>query len=345
MLTTRYDVNNYNSISLEGYDYRLPSAILSIIIKLTNELGIIAQPPVRTNAASTSSEEWEPATNYKRTPMKRNKSNSKMREMNDETWTSTRGFKVTKIEKKEGMDKIINDIRVCLNKISTKNYDIQKDSAFLLINNLIDNDSDGEHPSDEDEGKLSASDNVTKIANVIFDIASANKVHSELYARLYKELTQKFDIFGEIIRNIVDQYLIGITTIECVDQNVDYDKFCNNNKLNDKRKAMALFIVNLMKQDIIGDKEVGRIVITLLELVISYKDSSERLPEVDEITENIFVFMTSANLELKTLSNWEDILNIIKQCSQYKSRDCLGISSRAIFKYMDMLDYTKSHSN
>jgi hypothetical protein len=90
-----------------------------------------------------------------------------------------------------------------------------------------------------------------RIANSIFDIASTNKFYSELYAILYKELTGKFPVFKEIIIRFISQYLENIGKIQFIDSNKDYDLYCENNKLNDKRKAMSAFLVNLMKLELI----------------------------------------------------------------------------------------------
>jgi hypothetical protein len=47
-------------------------------------------------------------------------------------------FKATVIEKKDGIEKLINDIKVALNKISAKNYDQQKDSVIQTIQTIFD---------------------------------------------------------------------------------------------------------------------------------------------------------------------------------------------------------------
>jgi len=48
--------------------------------------------------------------------------------------------------------------------------------------------------------------------------------------------------------------------------------------------------------------------------------------------------------DLKEHELWENIENNIKKLSQYKAKEHLSISSRSIFKYMDILDQIKKQS-
>jgi len=242
------------------------------------------------------------------------------------SWEKQKQFQTTKIEKKEGLEKIITDVRVCLNKISNKNYEGQRDSVIVLIDQII---------NQEDAGEI----NLNKVANSLFDIASTNKFYSELYATLYKELTVLYPVFKDIVNDIIRQYLENVKSITTVDPNVDYDKYCDNNKINDKRKAMTAFIVNLMKQGILEKDEVSDIILKLEEMVVGYMSEPNRGDYVDEITENIFIFITMSVNELRENAKWEEITRNIRECSQCKSKDYPSMSSRAIFKYMDMADH------
>jgi hypothetical protein len=176
----------------------------------------------------------------------------------------------------------------------------------------------------------------------IFDIASTNKFYSELYANLYKQLTEKYPIFQSIIIDFIkEKYLENIHKIEYVDQNVDYDKYCQNNKENDKRKAMSVFIINLMKQELIQKQEVLNIILQLENLVLKYIDEENKLNEVEEITENIFLFLINGKEELKNIESFEPVFQNIIKCSQYKVKEHPSISSRALFKYKDIVDAYK----
>ena len=133
----------------------------------------------------------------------------------------------------------------------------------------------------------------------------------------------------------------SIDKIIYVEASVDYDKYCNNNKDNDKRRATTVFMVNLMKKNLFDKTSVLNIVIKLQDLVLSFIDQENKTNEIDEITENISLFISSSNKEFINEDKWETVINNIIFCSQLKVKEHLSISSRSIFKYKDIIDLIK----
>jgi hypothetical protein len=316
----RYTLQDYSNVLFSGFNYKLPDDISSTIERLTKELGV-----------STSDKVDEPEVyenRLRRTDLGLKRSrpyDQRFKNKNDDSWKSPVPFKATKIEKKEGVEKQTNDIRVCLNKISNKNYEQQRDAIFELI---------------DDE----SNDIVQKeVAQSIFDTASSNKFYSELYAGLYKDLIEKFSIFSVFIVNLIDEYYDSMDAITNIDSDEDYNLYCENNKTNDKRKATSTFIVNLMVKGVIDKLDVLNLVVRMQEKVISMVDLDNKTYEVDEITENLFILITlvASHLSGDFGDNFIKIRDNIETCSKYKTKDHKSISSRAIFKYMDMLDKIK----
>lgn len=238
---------------------------------------------------------------------------------------ATIAFKPTKIEEKEGIEKQISDIRGLLNKISTKNYDPQKEAIIIKLTDIL-----------ESEGAVENNEHV-KIATIIFDIASTNKFFSELYALLYSELIARFSIFKDVLSGFVDRYMKSLYKIHYVDHNVDYDGFCNYTKTNDLRKAMASFIINLMKKGVLHADEVHHIIIDIQDILQKYIQEDNRTNEVDEIVENMYIFITQSREQLSKYPDWNKrILAFVKTIANMKSKEQKSLSSRAIFKCMDI---------
>ena len=321
---TKYNLEQFKTIQLSHFSYVLPDVVLSIVANLSKELGVLNTPSTSTSYIGKTNNDYGFSDNNNK--YRKNRSIPLV----SKPWEKVKPFKTTVIDKKEGMDKRINDIRICLNKISNKNYDIQRDSIIQYIEEL-------RNEIEEEEELLQFSQQ--KIATAIFDIASNNKFYSVLYAVLYKELIEKFSVFKEILGGFIDLYLTNMKLIEYVDPNTDYDKYCLNNKENDKRKAMSVFIVNLMKNDILEKEQVLTIIKQLQEMVLNYIDTPDKLNEVEEITENIFLFITTAKDDF-TIDNelWKSIVETVRTCSQMKYKEHPSLSSRAVFKYMDILD-------
>ena len=342
-----YSLEDYTSIMSNGYDYVLPENVINIIKQLTNDLGILE--PI--NTQDEKKKKYENDRTHRDFKYRDSNNFNTKRNKNavEPTWEKLPSRRPTKIEKKEGIEKTINDIRTCLNKISNKNYDSQRDLILKYIeelNNAVKTSTIDEEEQQEQQEIKAPEENVEliKVANAIFDIASNNKFYSEIYANLYKELINKFEIFDKIISKYVEQYLDSIKQIKYVDSNEDYNKYCENNKLNDKRKAMSAFIINLMKNQIIQKEKVLDIILMLQNLVFEYVDVDNKTNEVDEITENIFIFSTMSATEFVNVPEWDNIKSNIVKCSQYKAKEHKSISSRAIFKYMDILDFFKKNN-
>ena len=151
----------------------------------------------------------------------------------------------------------------------------------------------------------------------------------------------KYPIFRELVRNFIDTYIESIHTIEYVEPEVNYDKHCLNNKNNDKRRAMSVFMVNLMKKQLLSKEDVINSILQLLELVVSYIDIEKKNYDIEEITENIFLFISTAEKELLEEPKWTIVYDMIKQCSQMKTKEHKSITNRAVFKYKDICDLLK----
>jgi len=328
----RYSLNDYNEILFGTYGhsagdeetpmkYTLPPAVLSIISLLAKKFGSTPVLPPQQEVRQ-------------RKPRQSSNHNSKHSE---DSWISSRDFKPTMIiEKKEGADKIMNDIRAALNKISNKNYDSNKDMIIGYLNELM-KDKQANEEKEEKEEK----DEFTKIANNIFDIASTNKFFSEIYAKLYKDISTQFpDVFNPILTSFLQGFTSTMKTIKYVDQKDNYDDFCKYNKGNDKRKATSIFITNLVKMEVIQSDVLYKIIQEIQGILTACMDEKNRINEVEEITENIFLLITNNVAFLKSCTNKEIIQNI-QTISTLKPKDKQSISSRAIFKCLDIVDKCK----
>jgi hypothetical protein len=273
---------------------------------------------------------------------------------NAEDWNSGKSFKATKIMTKEGVEKDINDIRISLNKISNKNYETHRDLIVLLVEKFMEDDlenssGDRRSPSElamqrllgteahlpNDENTLM---NIKKIAQFIFDIASTNKFYGDIYADLYKELVEKFEIFSTILNDFVSNYNNNIYTLQYVDSNVDYDAYCEYNKANEIRRATASFLVLLMNRSVLKTYTLTDLIIHFQSVFTKYISEENRTNEADEITEVLFILITLGAEILSTLPEWESTIipNIIIT-SKLKAKEQKSMSSRSVFKYMDLL--------
>lgn len=188
-------------------------------------------------------------------------------------------------------------------------------------------------------------ENMMKIGHSIFTIASSNSFYSELYAKLFKILMDEHEIFKKIFEDNYKVFMNLFDNIEYVDPKKNYDKFCEYTKTNDNRRAMSLFLVNLMKNNVIEKDEILEIIINLQKLIMKYIAKPDKTNEVEELNENLYIIITSSSNKIKFGSD-EGTENIIKDIEfigmlKPKMKEYPSITNKTIFKHMDIITELK----
>jgi len=302
-----YNIDAIQRIMEEEAPYSLSSSVLNIIRELENEVKSTV------DISKPKTKEYTPRTSGNQRKL-------------EEKWETIVSVKpnIMKISK-EGFEKQLSDLRSMLNKLSTKTYETLRTKIIDQINEIT-----------TDEAQ---SENAQKIVEFIFDTAISNKFYSELYSQLYKELIDMFPIFKDVIEPFMQQYMESIHMICAVDQNADYDGFCDNNKKNEKRKATTVFMANLLKHSVIDELRIIEMIVAMQDLSEKYIEEENRKSEVEEITENLFLLITSTPGSLKTTEVWQTKIEPdIRRFAAYKSKDKISLSNRVIFKYMDIVE-------
>ena len=254
----------------------------------------------------------------------------KLKEPTNEDWESLRNFQTTILLKKEGIDASIDQIRKHLNKITTKTYDSLKAKIIIEINSII---KEGNQESPEMLVELN------KIGEALFTIASGNSFYSDMYAKLYKELMELYPFMTTIFKTNFDNFRELFNKIEYCDSTVNYDAFCANNKLNEKRRALSAFYVNLMKLKIIPGDSILDIINSLQDYILRAIDMPDHKPIADELSEILFILITSGTNKFVDKTNWQAVKLVVKQISAMKPAEHISITNKTVFKHMDMIDH------
>ena len=256
------------------------------------------------------------APTYQKTPNFKEK-NSKKTKAN---WELLRNFKVTKIEKKiDGVEKEMNILREFLNKITENTYNENSEKILLKIRNF------------KNDKK-----NLIIICKYIFEMASTNQFYSEIYAKLYKKLINEFDeMLDECVKNL-QIFFDGFEEIIYINSDDDYDKFCDMNELNDKRKAMSYFFMNLMKKDVIDIETILNFIILLHEKIFNLLKQENKHYIIEEYVENIFIFLNNNDSFFENNEKWIKIYKDIEQILNFKKSEYPSLTNKIKFKYLDI---------
>lgn len=305
----RYTGADFEKIQMDGFTYVLNPETMKIIQSIATQVGspeYIKTPQFENNRLINNNN--------------RNKKNKSM-DMNNADWHSAKNISTTVINKKEGIDSSIDQIRKHLNKMTNKTYTSLKEKIIEEIEKINIEEND-----------------MTKIGEAIFSIASGNSFFSSMYAELFKELMEKFDSMRVIFDTNFDKFRSIFNTIDYCDPNTDYDKFCANNKMNEQRRAISLFYVNLMIQGVIPSGKLIDIIRDLQNYMNRIIVVENNKSIVDELSEILYIIITNSYEKLNKVDGWKEIREFVVVVSEMKTVNVASISNKTIFKHMDMLD-------
>jgi len=333
----QYTILDYEDITNAGFICNLSQETLNVISKLSEQVGA---PTYIKTPIFLKKDVKGPGLGmglglgasgglggYKKTKPRAN-------EITDDDWEAIRAFQTTQKHISEGIEKNMDNIRGFLNKITDKNEDAMIRDIKNEISQLITHETSQE--------------NMMKIGYSIFNIASSNSFYSELYARLFKSLMNDYDIFKKIFEDNFKEFMNLFNTIEYVDSKKNYDKFCDYTKTNDKRRAMSLFVVNLMINEVIEKDEIIDIINQIQKLISSYICKAEKSNEVEELTENLYIIITKSKECLASVESihesWATIINNLEFVSMLKPKmkEYPSITNKTIFKHMDIIEEVKN---
>jgi hypothetical protein len=334
----QYDMNDYEEITNAGFICNLTQDTLDMISKLSEQVGaptyiktpIFLKKESRVSSlgmglgsaisAMASSGMGGIGGGFK-------KNKNRASEITDEDWETIRHFQTTTKHVSEGIQKNMENIRGYLNKMSEATFDKMVNEIKAEISQLIEHDT-----SDE---------NMMKIGHSIFSIASSNSFYSELYAKLFKILMDEYEVFKKIFEDNYKVFMNLFDNIEYIDPKKNYDKFCEYTKTNDNRRAMSLFLVNLMKNGVIEKDEILEIIRNLQKLIIKYIAKPDKTNEVEELNENLYIIITNSCKQIK-FGEDEMTENIVKDIEfvgllKPKMKEYPSITNKTIFKHMDII--------
>ena len=330
----KYNLQDFANISFDGFNLVVPEETINLINLLSKQVGspsYIKTPIFKKNDNAKKND----CLFTNGMCNENNKLNSKKRkgykgiEITNDDWETLRTFQVTKIEKKTGINIHIDQVRLMLNKLTDKTFLDIRDKIINIIEELISNNTVDEE--------------MIQISTTIFELASTNKFYSKIYADLYAELLKKYNFLRPIFDKNYDSYVDIFKNIDYADPNKDYDRFCEVNKINEKRKSISTFFVNLSINNIILKESIINIMKDLLLCILELIQQIDKKNEVDELTENIAILYNKqifdSNINYNDyLIEGKTITEVITILSTSKSKDYKSLSNKAIFKYMDLVD-------
>jgi hypothetical protein len=251
--------------------------------------------------------------------IKLDKSKHKLDEITLQTINSLKkqlNIPVTEILKKTTINKQddISQIFKILNKLTDKTYEKLKPELFEIII------------------KINSLEEITKITELIFKIASSNIFYSTIFSKLYFELINIKKEFFNIFQDRFDIHTQGIYNLNYIDPNVNYDEYCLYIKRVEYLKSSLTFFINLMKHNICPLDNIVDLCLKLQNELLLNNATTE---QNEEYINNIYIIIKECIEYLIFHNNMETIYNNVIQIKN------LNISKKINFKCMDIIDIIK----
>ena len=243
-------------------------------------------------------------------------------------------FKATIMKKYEGFDKTLAAIRINLQKLTEMNFDKLKIELKEYITQIITN---------------GVKEEIYRMCDTIINEFSKSQPFSNLMAKLYSELLNEYnneelsDMLNIFIKSY-DDIITNIKSSDGIDHQASqeaYDEFCSNNDKNRLRQSMGLFMINIMKYNIIEKDYVLNIINYFQDMLFKAIYEKDKKSVVDELTENIYILIVNSKDDLKDLKERDNIMEKVNTLSKLSVKDCISLTSRSKFKHMDILDSFK----
>ena len=386
-ITHRYDLPDYAAFMNMGFELKLPDDVLKSVSDLADLVGAatyIKTPvfPVRAGSefrssgggdATAASAGYHIAGSSANTFQSRfghdaggsghsimrssgASSSSRSQQIPNNEWETILSFQKTELKKKEGIELGIDNIRSYLNKLTDKTYATMFSNILKEITELFTASTDD---TSEEHNTVAV---MNRVALSIFNTASSNAFYSAIYARLFRDLMAQeqekeggpYAVFRDLFERNLASFMSLFETIEYCDPKKNYDKFCDINKANEKRKAMSLFIVNLMKNGIVDKTQVLALMRQIQELMYTNMRQEGKTNEVDELTENLYIMVkhshatftatstatatATATADTDAAESFKTRVEQITEISKLKLKSKPSITNKTIFRHLDMLD-------
>ena len=334
----KYNLQQANAILFAGFHYVIPDETINAFNFLSAQIG--SNSFINNNVFQKR--EPEKGKEGDRDDLdqgykldKRRKKGNKGMEVLTEDWDNIRSFQATKIEQKSGLDAIIDKLKLAMSKLTKDKYLIIKEQIIGVLNEIVEAEPDLNVLTD-------------RIGNIMFDIVLSNKTLLKLYSDLLADLLGTYSWLSQSLNNHFEKYLDLFKDMKYFDPDRDYDKFCDMNVTNEKRKLTSQIFVYLSLNGIIPKSSIYELLISLLRTMAEYINLPDKKFEVDEISENMAILFNKDIIKTVEDANDYDedlyiingltIVELITVFAKSKAKDYKSLSNKSIFKCMDLVE-------
>tara|TARA_Y100000389_G_scaffold204833_1_gene260018 strand:- start:543 stop:1430 length:888 start_codon:yes stop_codon:yes gene_type:complete len=256
------------------------------------------------------------------------KTNTPKREY--ENWNNIRGFKITQFKKSEDLDIIKNKIKIEINKITNKNFEVIQRNIIELMENV---------------NNLEYNEKET-IYLFIYDILSKNSFNFKINCNLLKNLLN-IEQFKELIFVKIKTYQIifneELFSCQISNTNENYDMLCKYNESKDKRINYTNFFAHMFLFDIYLHETLFENIFYIQNKMTLYKNDINNKNQNIELSHHIFTFLNKNVInKIKIYELFNKVIENLENIKNANVKDNVGLCNKIKFQHMDILDLIKN---
>lgn len=229
-------------------------------------------------------------------------------------------FNVPKTES----EKNINDVNVLLNKLTDQNYDVLYDKICDIIDSIL----------------TKSENDVHKINEYIFNRGTL-KFNCKVFAKLYKDLLKKYKILDGLITKELGTYLENFKHIKSCSPEESYSEFCKLNKLNDERRGLSMFLVELANNDSLDFSYIVSLINDLhlsLDIELMNENSQYTCQEICNNMKIMYECNKVKDIECDLLNEFKNKINNLMKSDPNEKK---SFNNKVKFNLMDINDIFK----
>ena len=325
-----YDFKYIQEIKENGFDFNMPEKTLGLINRISRMVGAPSyiKTPIfrRGNRSRNSYNKHMDKNNHYSGNKKRKNRNPKP--LTDDEWNSIRTFEETKLRKiREGIEMDISLITKHLNKLTNDTFETCYEEICDILDRLVD---------------IANNEDMLIVCKNIFEISSSNGFYSKIFAKLLANTINKYEQMKNVFNDNTKDFLSYFQEFEYANADEDYDHFCNVNLRNEKRRAYAKCVANLVNEGIIStDMIIKNIAIMIHNFKQTIEEENKNFVS-EQIIEIIYIMVDEPYESIKSHEDFEDFVQKdIIEISKMKRRDFKSLPSKCIFKAMELVDKMK----
>jgi len=320
----RYTLEDFANIAKDGFKFTISSDTHDIIHALAKEVG--APDYVRTPIFSSNRDK----------PRHSHRNRRRVQEISDEDWEGIRTFQSREKHEVSDTEKLVRSLRDMMNRVTRRDNIVDTIVEFL-----------------EDHVQQAIILNCTdEIMTTFFGTLVTNPLNVRLYATALTRMLSDSELVSstvgvvitEHIRKFIEEWCNSFDNIIEVNEDEDFDLFCDTNKQNDLRLCKSKFLANFYNEEYMeNDSMIG--VRSTLEgsissLVQKFREhllTPNRVYQAEQIGSSVIEMLCTIEL---ISDSFEDVesetsMDIIQKVVHEGRKAYPSLSNKLLFRLME----------